>query len=137
MTSCIVSCSLLLLIASAFFSHSSQVPASAANGAITWDPRQMMVEYGSVHKLMGLITFSALIVLTAQGFRSQPGPRWLAISGVLSLILVLQRHMQTGCDTGGARLLSVVWLGSVVLLFAHHAFQPRVRKDLQAQNHRA
>ena len=137
MTSGIVSCSLLLLIASAFFSHPGEVPASAAPGTITWDPCRMTVEYGSMHQLMGLITFGALILFTAQGFRNQPGPRWLAISSILALILVLQGNMQTSCYTGTTRLLSAVWVGSVVLLFAHHASQPRVRNDLEAPNRRS
>ena len=96
MTSGIVICSLLSLIALAFFSHSSRVPVSADAGAISWDPCQMIVEYGSMHQLMGLIAFGALVVFTVQGFRNQTGPRWLAISGILALILVQQGNIQTG-----------------------------------------
>jgi hypothetical protein len=96
----------------------------------------LIVEYGSMYKLMSLIAFAALIVFTVQGFRNLTGPRWLAIIGLLALILLRQENIQTGCYAGANRIISVVWLGSVALLFGHHAIQPRAPSDIESSNRR-
>jgi predicted small integral membrane protein len=68
-----------------------------------------------------------LVVFTAQGLRNQSGPRWLAIGGILALILVVEGKSWQGgyCDSPTSLISSSIWFASVALLLLHHAVQPR------------
>jgi hypothetical protein len=133
-TSSIVLGTLLLLILSAFLPQAKRVAASTPDGVATWDPCTMIVEYGSMHNLMGLITFGALITFTAQGLRNRFGPRWLAIIGLLGLILVVEdAAWQGGCYRPASQVRSGIWFGSVALLFLHHSLQPRRQNEAWSQ----
>jgi hypothetical protein len=125
---------LALMVVSAAFLGSPQVAVPEQSGEVSWDPCQMIVEYGPMHNLMSLVSFGALVVLTVQGLRNRPAHRWLAIAGVLGLILVLQDNEQLGCYTRPRRILASVWLGSIALLFLIHVFQPRTRDGAPSRN---
>jgi hypothetical protein len=127
-TSIFVLSTLLLFVASAFFQLARQTP----NGAGTethWNPCMLFANYGPMHNLMVLVSFCAFIICISQGLRNRSGPRWLAIAGVLAMILLFEDEwwqIAGQCYRQPSLTLSGVYFGSVLLMFLNHALQPRV-----------
>ena len=110
-----------VLIIGAFFQTSTSTPAISNRDRGGWNLCSAWVNYGSMHNLMVIISFGAFIVLTIQGLRSRSGPRWLAILGLLSLIVLIEDEWWqiTKCYS----LCNNVWLTVPVMVLLHHTFQ--------------
>ncbi|MCC6589868.1 MAG: hypothetical protein IT168_24450 [Bryobacterales bacterium] len=81
-----------------------------------------------------LLLFSAFLVFAVSGLRNRPGPRWLAISGMFAIPMVVASdwwRISANCYSKSGLVSTCVWLSAVTGMFLHHAFQPRapVRTD--------
>ena len=81
----------------------------------------------TIPKLATLVWLGAYVVFTVQGLRNRSGPRWLAIACVPALVLTLVKESERArsfCYTGTPIGL-FIWFSAVMIMFLHHAFQPR------------
>jgi hypothetical protein len=74
-----------------------------------------------MHRLMVILSFGAVVVLTIQGLRRRSGPRWLPILGLAALIVSIEDEWWqiTKCYS----FASNVWLTVPVMVLLHHTFQ--------------
>jgi hypothetical protein len=76
-----------------------------------------------MHGVVAFVAFGTLIVFAAQGFRNRSGPRWLALFGILALVLAIEDEWwRIKCYAAPGLLLGLIWL-AVAGLLLHQAVQ--------------
>src|SRR5579863_8207903 len=118
---------LLVLMISVFLPMSKQRQIGAGTDA-RWNPCMAWVNYGPMHNLIALVWFTAFIGCITQGWRNHSAPRWLAIAGLLSIILSVEDEwwqISSRCYGQPSLTLSALYFSAVLLMFLHHAVQPR------------
>jgi hypothetical protein len=124
---------LSLAIVSAF------LPLPPPRHLLTWDPCMAWVNYDPMERLVLFLCFGTFLVLTAQGLRNRSGPRWLAIVGVLALVLGVASdwwRIAGGCYSTASLICSFTWFGAVAVMFLHHAIQPRAESQARLKDGR-
>lgn len=126
MTSIAVLGTFVLVVFSSFLTRHSNPVSAPQNGAeIAWDPCMMWVNYGYMHDLAALVTFGAFLFFAVQGLRGRSGPRWLALAGLLSLVLAIEdMWWQITCGGTVHAVLIGTWYCCVAIMFLHHAVHP-------------
>jgi hypothetical protein len=126
-TSGIVLCAILVAIISSFV---PQPPPGGTQGVVEpgvarWDPCSLRVEYGSMHRLVLLVAFGTVGVFTVQGLRNRSGPRWLAIVGLLSLVLGVEEDWwELPCYRTASLASLFACLGAAGVMLLHHTACP-------------
>ncbi len=118
---------LLVLMISVFLPMSRQSQLGAGTDA-RWNPCMAFVNYGPMHNLIALVWFTAFIGCITQGWRNHSAPRWLAIAGVLAITLSVEDEwwqISNRCYGQPGLILSALYFSAVLLMFLHHALQPR------------
>ena len=126
-TSLFVLGTLLILMISVFLPLSKQSQIGASTNA-RWNPCVAWVNYGPMHNLIALVWFTAFIGCITQGWRNHPAPRWLAIAGVLAIILSVEDEwwqISSRCYGLPTLTLSALYFSAVLLMFLHHVLQRR------------
>jgi hypothetical protein len=97
--------------------------------AAGWDPCSMVDDqFGTMPKLVTLVSLGVYVAFTIRGLCNRSGPRWLAIAGVLALFLSIKSdrwRISAGCYSSGSMAIFFLWAGIVSLMFLHHAVQPQ------------
>jgi hypothetical protein len=86
-------------------------------------------QWETMPKLVALVCLGAYVVFTVQGLRNRSGPRWLAIAGVPALVLALveqSERVRSGCYTKAGLVWFLILLSAAMIMFLHHAVQPRI-----------
>lgn len=97
-------------------------------GVVSFDLCSMWVQTGPGTSLAAFVAVAAMAMVTIQGLRNRPGPRWLAVAGVPSLLLLLLEdwwRIRAGCYSVPSVAVLMAWLLSSELMLLHHAVQPR------------
>ncbi|WP_321477418.1 hypothetical protein [uncultured Paludibaculum sp.] len=82
---------------------------------------------GAIDKLAVLVGSAAFLIFLVQGLRNRTGPRYLAMAGLSAVPLAVLGdwwRIGAGCYSTGGMVCAFTWLGSVSLMFLHHATQP-------------
>lgn len=113
--------------------------APSVDGAVGWDPCMVWVQYGPMERLTVLVGFGAFLLFTARGLRNRPGPRWMAIVGVLTVLVAVASdwwRVAAGCYSTASLMCSFTAFSAVAIMFLHHALQPRPEDHIRLQNRR-
>lgn len=128
----------LSVVLSSFLSghRPNPVPTPRSGAEVAWDPCGMWVNYGPMHNLAALVVFGASLLFVVRGLRGQSGPRWLALAGLLSLVLAIEdMWWQIGCGGPTPALLIGTWYCSLATMFLYHAVHPSQRSADWPQGH--
>jgi hypothetical protein len=119
--------SLALLIAIDFIPIKLPPPLAKPGAEYTssWDPCSTWEQIPQTVRLAALLFFGALVVNLVLGLRNRSAPRWLAIAGLISLALLLNRQFRRfpNCSDELHSAAGWVWILLVMLMFLHHAIQ--------------
>ena len=124
MTSLAAMGTFFLIILSALLTRQHSTPVSAPqNGTeVEWNPCSMWVNYGPMHGLTGLVALGTSLLFAARGLRGRSGPRWLALAGLLSLVLAIEgMWWQIGCGGPVRAVLIGTWYCSLAISLLYHA----------------
>jgi|WetSurMetagenome_2_1015567.scaffolds.fasta_scaffold378047_1 hypothetical protein len=90
-----------------------------------------------MNTLAHLVCSGAFFVFMLQGLRNRSGPRWLAITGLISVAVFVEDEW-INIKSNGAAGLTVLCLGygSVAAMLLHHAARPRGEKWEQSETSR-
>ena len=112
---------------------------TAKGDSVVWDPCEAWaVHHTPLAEVAFLLCLAGFVVFTIQGLRNRPGPRWLAIPCVPALALVilgesrrLAREVRSGCSSKAGLIWFFIWLSVVMIMFLHHAVQPRILRTVK------
>jgi hypothetical protein len=78
-----------------------------------------------MHSLARLVCIAAFIVFMAQGLRNRSGPRWLAMTGLISVAVVFEVEWINIIAYGTVgTIVLCIWYASVAAMFLLHAARP-------------
>jgi hypothetical protein len=130
----------MLVVLSSFLpipQQAKEVSASPDAENIGWDPCTTWVSYGYMHNLAVLVSFGACLFFAVQGLRGHSGPRWLALAGLFSLVLVVEDiWWQIGCGGTARTVLSCMAYSATAAMFLYHAVYPARGSGLWPPGHR-
>jgi len=117
--------SLAALAATALLCLSGLLPGPRR--PVSFDPCMLWVQVPFLVKLATALLFYAFLVFLLQGIRNRPGPRWLAVVGLCSLLVLAHDRLWwwQSCSTPSHIAIDCLWGAAMSTMLLHHALQPR------------
>jgi hypothetical protein len=103
------------------------LPKHPGPGEWQFDLCTLSGQIGAIDRLAVSAGLVAFLVFLIQGLRNRTGPRPLALAGIAAIpwaVLGDWWRIRAGCYSLGGMICAFIWLGSVGLMFLHHAVQP-------------
>jgi len=103
---------------------STRVPMNAPRpAAVSFDPCDMWEQVPVSIRLSALAWFATLLVVPVAGLLNRRLPRWISIFGVVACAAMMWTTASgwrwQRCYSSAARILWVVWTGSLAVLCVH------------------